>query len=155
VRDGTGKIVVVGVLSSGSSACADSDSYERVSTAAGWLFDSGAAASNVTEMLADCNAFGEAGRCFGEGAAYCVEGDPFFDACASAQSCGFDLEQRGFRCVANGTDPCMGVGDRGVCEGATRLSCVEGELARSPCDACGASCVHSATDGRAVCNANE
>jgi hypothetical protein len=150
-RDAAGNIVVVGVLSTGSGSCADTDRYERVATAADWFVDNGVG-TLTGQALADCDALGDSGRCFGGGALYCEGGAPRHDDCAVGSACGFDRTRKGFRCVPDGTDPCLGIGDRGRCDGDVRLSCTDGAVVSSPCQTCGAVCVTSAADGRAICN---
>ncbi len=153
VRDRDGSVVVAGVLSFGSRNCGDSDEYERVAAAAAWIGDNAPDLAAPGEVLADCDFVGSKGRCFGDGALYCEDETPRYEACETGSSCGFDRSEGGWRCVTDKTDPCRGIGDRGQCDGSVRTWCDAGKVFSSPCDACGAQCVLSAADGEAICNA--
>jgi hypothetical protein len=152
VRDSAGAAVVAGLLTRGSADCATSDEYLRLSSTSAWLQSIGVAPGDAGPPRADCAFVGPQGRCFGDTALWCQDGEPQAAACQPGFTCGFSRAADGFRCVPTGSDPCMGLGDLGTCNGSDRLRCNDGVPVSDPCAACGATCTFSVHTGQAICN---
>ena len=154
LRDSTGRLTVVGVLSRGAVTCAASDEYVRLAPVADWLESNGLSRLNAEPVLADCTLLHGEGRCFGDVAVWCEGTSIYSQSCESGTSCGFSFDTHGYRCVRSGADSCMGVNDRGQCRDNDRLRCIDGVVVFDPCAECNAICRYSVRTGSAICNAN-
>lgn len=149
VRGAGGSVEVAGVLARGAPSCRGPDSYSRVQAASDWI---AAIAGEPPKTTASaCETLGHAGRCFGDTAVYCEDGEQVGVVCAGGSSCGWDKRRRGYRCVAPETDPCRGVTDLGTCVEHRARRCVDGALQELSCPACGGVCTISPTNGKASC----
>jgi hypothetical protein len=148
VRDESGAIRVVGLLTRGSSNCLGSDEYVRLSAAAAWLQP---ALPPGPLSPATCGSLTSVGRCYGSIALWCHSGDLQHDACASqGQGCGWSTQDSGYRCVKDDTDPCLSKNEFGECSDGIAVRCHEGELVQERCDQC-STCARNPLNGWASC----
>ena len=147
MRMDDGTVAVVGVLSAGSISCWGTDEYVRVDVARAWF----AAQIGQTEIDMGCGDLSAVGLCAGSSAIWCRDGAVRAETCGDEQPCGWDVEEKGFRCVPRGTDPCRGYSALGACDGGDAVRCVNGELFRNACSQCGAACVRSPRSGNVTC----
>jgi len=145
-RDGRGRVVVAGLLRSGSANCFGKDVYIKLAPVAAWL-------EQHTDYRTDNDASAESsltatGRCYGSVAIWGQGDKTYRTSCAA---CGWNREAEGFRCVDGGDDPCEGVDDLGECRGSVLLRCATGRLLEWNCGDCGASCARSPRTGSAIC----
>lgn len=150
-RDAHGKVVVGGVLTSGSASCLDEDRYVRLDTIRTWLdeFTGGYVAEH-----SECGTITEAGRCLYGSAMYCDGETLVAEPCAGETACGWDANRLGFRCVAEERDPCFGVDSVGACRDGVASFCVQGVLDEEPCD-CGQTCRIDGRTGGPRCDEPE
>ncbi len=142
VRDSEGRVVVAGVLSSGSTSCLGEDRYVRVDTVADWIAETTGA--TVRETI-ECGGIDARGRCLYGNAVYCGGTSLVSEPCNGDRRCGWDRVARGFRCVLPADDPCGGVDAFGACEAGATLFCHDGRLSRTACS-CGDVCrIHGAS----------
>lgn len=136
VRDGNGRPVVAGVLTSGAASCVERDRYVRLDGIRSWLEETTGGFS-VDE--APCGGISEEGRCLNGVALHCSAEALVAETCSEGTRCGWDRAREGFRCVVPAEDPCQGADSVGSCRGDTALRCDAGELVRVDC-ACGQTC---------------
>jgi hypothetical protein len=130
VRDGSGRVRIAGVLSTGSGSCLERDRYARLDVLADFI------ASVAGEPPPDDGGCGELsgeGRCLYGSALHCDAGTLVAERCDAGTACGWDGAQRGFRCVRPANDPCLGVDSLGACRDGAALVCHEGTLDQQPC----------------------
>jgi hypothetical protein len=136
VRDGDGRPIVAGVLTSGSPSCIERDRYVRLDGIRPWFEETtGGFATNE----APCGGIGEEGRCLHGTALHCAGEALVAEQCAAGSRCGWDSDALGFRCVVPAEDPCLGVDSVGACQGDVAIRCEGGTLARTACT-CGQTC---------------
>jgi len=151
VRAGGGRPAVLGVLSSGSSTCVDSDRYTRVDGLADWIEDNIGEPTGTTSQ--QCGAITHEGRCFYGRAVWCADDALSSQACGAGEHCGWDVAAAGYRCVEPTEDPCAGVDSTGGCVGSRALRCVSGALVDTACAPCEV-CRFSDSDGTPYCAAS-
>lgn len=134
-----GSVRVIGELQGGDSSCIGVDHYTRVDLYRDWIEGHVGVTPDVDQPL--CAALGNAGRCSGSRAIYCVGTVVQRDACGGSAACGWKVDAVGFRCVDPGSDPCNGLDARGTCEGDVASACVDGVMQSADCGACGLVCV--------------
>jgi hypothetical protein len=146
MRSATGAAKVVGALSTGSATCVGKDRFSRVDLAVE-LRD---AIAEFAVEPSECGAITSAGACFGMLAVWCS--GTTLDA-ESCDHCGWSIADSGFRCVKAEEDPCEGLGSVGRCDGEFALTCVDGEVEATECEArCGVTCRRSQRNGQAACH---
>jgi hypothetical protein len=147
VRDREGRVVVAGVLSSGSPSCLGEDRYVRVDTVTDWITE---VAGPTGDESVDCGGIDTRGRCLYGNALYCSGATLVCQTCDGDRRCGWDETAQGFRCVPPSEDPCDGIDSLGACHLGAPAFCNDGRLERSVC-ACGDVCrVHGAS-GEPTC----
>ncbi len=147
VRAPDGMPAIAGVLSRGSPSCLLDDTYVRVDVARDWM------ASVIGPIAiggAECGGITEQGRCLYGSALWCEGTRLASEACAGGQRCGWDSIQSAFRCVNDGSDPCVGVDAFGACRDGAALLCNAGSLQTSACGVC-AGCRIDAKTGALAC----
>ncbi|HEY6725131.1 MAG TPA: trypsin-like serine protease, partial [Polyangiaceae bacterium] len=148
VRDESGRVRTLGILSTGSSDCFGQDSYTRIDPqVADWVAESTGIDCTNSSANAGGQVLGTAGRCFEQLAVWYDDGELQTQACSSEEPCGWSGVERGFRCVKAADDPCEGVSDVGECDGDVAVRCVDGRLEGNPCAACGVQCARSPQTG--------
>jgi hypothetical protein len=148
VRDDNGAVRIWGVLSAGSSSCRDDDVYIRLDRANEWL------AANVDQLAqpsSACGPMGSAGRCYGDRAVFCEQGELRAQSCRAGSGCGYDVDAQGYRCVDRALDPCEGISDLGRCDGVVAQQCDDGVIEQTYCGACGQTCLLDPATGAASC----
>jgi hypothetical protein len=143
IRAPDGAVVVVGVLTSGSSSCVDDDRYLALPPIVDWI--ASMTGSVPRGSAGGCGGIDAEGRCFSGSAVWCDDDALAATPCEGATRCGWDAEARGFRCVAPEADPCSGVDSTGECAGATARRCVRGALEQTACTACEACRIDGST----------
>jgi hypothetical protein len=146
-RDREGRVVVAGVLSSGSTSCLDEDRYVRVDTVADWITETAGATASESAV---CGGIDAQGRCFYGNAVYCSGAELVSQACDGDRSCGWDRNAQGFRCVLSSEDPCNGIDAFGACQEGAAAFCNAGRLERTACT-CGDVCRIHGASGQPVC----
>jgi len=130
-RDATGQVVVLGILSSGSSSCQGTDRFVRLDREIDWLAENGVAGASP----GSCGALSSVGRCFDGQAVWC-EGETLqTESCASGSRCGWDVMRSGYRCV----DPlqgCAGADAFGDCLDGRAIACGSDGRHTADCDPC-------------------
>lgn len=152
VRNEFGEVVLVGVLTSGSGSCAETDTFLFVPSFLEWLAENGVQPIASEAPNADCAQLGDVGRCFQDVALWCDGDTALSQSCQDGHSCGYSHSDGGFRCVPPETDPCQGVSHLGKCNGDDQISCVDGQVVVAPCATSDATCQFSVLDGTAICN---
>jgi hypothetical protein len=140
IRAPDGAPVVAGVLSIGDSTCLQTDRYVRLDAVQAWVTG---IVGNVAPSF-DCGSISAVGRCVFGSALWCASGVLMSDPCAAPNECGWDTEQRAFRCVAATTDPCTGIDVVGACRSNAVEQCIDGGLVRTSCG-CGTCRTNGAT----------
>jgi hypothetical protein len=146
-RGRDGRVVVAGVLSTGSASCREDDNYVRLDAAAAWMDE---IMGTLDGGNADCGAVSAEGRCLFGAALHCDGSTLISDVCEAGTRCGWDTASAGFRCVKPALDPCDGVDSLGGCRDGAAARCVAGTLELEPC-ACGQSCGLDGTTGGPRC----
>jgi hypothetical protein len=146
IRDETGRVVSLGVLSRGSAACNQIDEFSRLDGAYVWLMTTSGV---VTPTEASCGRLSYNGRCFSGVAMWCADNHLEVDPCREGLTCGWSRQAAGFRCVAQ--DPCEGVDNLGACVGAELRRCISGHAAKVSCASCGMACRERSFDGTSEC----
>jgi hypothetical protein len=141
VRDSSGAVVVLGVLTSGSASCLERDRYVRLDTIRTWLTD---VTGSPEPVSAECGGIDAQGRCLYGTALFCDAGTLVAESCGGESACGWSRKDSGFRCVEQGDDPCHGVDSAGACRDGIPSWCVDGRLVQRACD-CSEDCT---VDGR-------
>jgi hypothetical protein len=136
-----GEAKLIGVLSRGDPSCVGKDVYERIDTARDWLDEQLGNAQNNP-----CGTVGPEGRCDAGAAAWCVNGQIVSNECADGTRCGWSTQDRGFRCVHPGEDPCQGVDGAGICVNNVLWRCNRGRLLAKECSPCGEVCSRGPTN---------
>jgi hypothetical protein len=149
VRNGSGRAVVAGVLTSGAASCRERDRYVRLDTIRPWLDE---ITGGFVSDAAPCGGIGPEGRCLYGSALFCSGERLSAEPCGGSTQCGWDDRARGFRCVAPADDSCAGVDSVGACRGGGVARCDHGELALSRC-ACGQECRIDGKTGGPLCDA--
>jgi hypothetical protein len=144
VRDASGRVAVLGVLSAGAQSCVEVDRYLRMEPLVAWI------RSHLTlpEAREACGAIDERGRCFDGRAVYCDGGRLVADACAADTTCGFVPSAQGFRCSA--APSCAGDAF-GFCQAGAAIHCDEAGAVVTECDASGLGCGYAPDTGVATC----
>lgn len=102
VRGEGGRVVIAGVLSSGSASCRKDDHYVRVDALRDWIQE--IAGTYVTQRPS-CGTIATAGRCLYGQALWCEAGELSAERCAGGQRCGWDRAASGYRCVDSDAEP--------------------------------------------------
>lgn len=147
VRAPDGSVVVLGVLSTGSSTCTDEDRYVRVDGILDWVLG---VTGPTGGSRSPCGKIDGAGRCLYGSALHCAGGELVGDPCAAGTACGWDPAANGFRCVDPSSDPCRGVDSVGRCGDGGALRCSTGRLELERCS-CSESCFVDGATGRPSC----
>jgi hypothetical protein len=148
VRDGKGRPIVAGVLTSGAASCVERDRYVRLDGLSSWLEQT---TGGFTTTEVPCGEIDDTGRCLYGSALFCNGGRLEAEACSGDRTCGWDVARSGYRCVAPAEDPCDGVDAVGACRDGAALTCGGGILRREPC-ACGRSCRIDGKTGAPRCS---
>jgi hypothetical protein len=133
--DPNGMARVVGVLARGESSCVGRDDYVRLRSILAWIED-----TQKAHERNPCGALTWEGTCQLGRATWCDVDRVEAIECTGKELCGWDVQQDGFRCVADTDDPCNGVGSSGVCEGSVLRTCERGVVKVTDCHACGLEC---------------
>jgi hypothetical protein len=147
-RGGDGRVLVLGILSSGQDSCVGRDSFVRADLLTDWLATNLPTIANPDRV--PCGQIGASGSCSYGSALRCVDGALLAARCASDQPCGWDVNAKRFGCVAAETDPCQGSGSLGICEGTLAITCESGQRVSTDCAACG-TCRYSTGTGTPQC----
>jgi hypothetical protein len=147
VRAPDGRLVVAGVLTSGSASCRDEDTYVRVDAVVSWIQETIGVRTN---QYRGCGTITSEGRCLYGSALFCAGSELSAEPCADGSQCGWDDEARGYRCVEPTRDACRGVDGVGACRGDEPTRCADGILERTTC-ACGQSCGIDGATGAPRC----
>jgi hypothetical protein len=143
-----GRLVVAGVLSTGSASCRGEDTYVRLDAVQPWLEETtGGLPASVST---DCGTITETGRCLYGSALWCSGTRLVAEACGGEKVCGWDVVELGFRCVSPLRDPCDGVDSVGSCAGGDALFCRDGTLERRACT-CAQTCAIDGATGAPFC----
>jgi hypothetical protein len=143
-----GFVRVYGVLEEGTLICRGDDRYTRVDLDPEW---EGFADSATSHEAKTCGAITTQGRCYGEVAVWCEQGQLERTKCPAGKRCGFSTMASGYRCIDPASDPCEGVPDSGKCDGSRALVCRDGALLHVDCVECADQCVIGPTSGRVAC----
>jgi hypothetical protein len=140
-----GRVVVLGILTSGSASCEQEDRFRRADSFTAFIRD------HVGALPDDdgCGALTFEGRCFDEQAVWCEDGVRRAELCAGARACGWDAAAEGYRCV----DPklgCTGADAFGACVDAGARRCAPDAHEYSKCTPC-QRCGFDPRTGRAAC----
>ncbi len=131
VRDDSGRVAVLGVLSKGEASCRGVDYYARVDTLRVWVEE---VVGALPEPRQSCGNLTDVGRCFDDQAVWCESGELTARLCGTG-SCGWSPLRGGFRC--NEGPVCEG-DDAGRCEGDRLVECASGKRIEMACaDGCG------------------
>ncbi|MFH1807158.1 MAG: trypsin-like serine protease, partial [Pseudomonadota bacterium] len=136
-----GSIRALGALSNGDSSCTGRDNYTRADVYLSWI--EGIVGTTPPLEASGCGSVSSEGRCEAEGgrAVYCDSGTLREDRCdQGGQTCGYDADASGYRCVDVQSDPCQGLDTLGSCQGDTAVWCASGEIRRFNCGQCGWTC---------------
>jgi hypothetical protein len=135
-----GAIRALGALSNGDSSCTGRDNYTRADAYLSWI--EGIAGATPPLSAGACGSVSSEGRCEAEGAraVFCDGGVLRDVVCGGGQSCGYDADASGYRCIDAASDPCQGLDALGRCEGDTALWCAGGTLREFNCGQCGWTC---------------
>jgi len=144
IRDRSGRVAVLGVLSNGAASCVEIDQYLRVEPVLGWIQSH----LELPSASDDCGEIDARGRCFDGLAVYCRDGQLRSEACSDRTSCGFSPEADGFRCAE--TPRCYGDAF-GLCHAGTAARCDDTGADAISCDALGLRCAYVASTGMASC----
>jgi len=147
VRAPDGRLVVAGVLTSGSASCRDEDTYVRLDGLASWIEETIGVRTNEYR---GCGTITSEGRCLYGSALFCEGSELSAQTCAGGSQCGWDVDARGYRCVEPTRDACRGVDGVGACRGEEATRCANGILERTIC-ACGESCGIDGATGAPRC----
>ncbi len=148
VRDTNGRLVVAGVLSTGSTTCRDFDVYVRADLLRDWV-DFHIGTGPLPEEK--CGDVTEVGFCRRGVAIWCGGEEVTAETCNSEQVCGWSIESSGYRCLNPEEDLCEGVDDVGVCEDGLARRCKMGTIVESDCEECGLDCALDSAQGRMIC----
>src|SRR5262249_16431034 len=127
IRGDDGRAYTLGVLSTGTVSCIDSDSYVRLDPLAQWLIARGQLTDEpASPVPGEYERLGAEGRCFDERAVWFDAAGLHASVCSDDTACGWDRTVRGYRCVAATDDPCTGIDDVGRCEQGIARRCIGG-----------------------------
>jgi hypothetical protein len=143
-----GAVRVAGVLSNGDESCLGRDNFTRTDLARAWIEEHTGPLEGSGEQ--GCGAIGRAGYCEEERAIWCGNERVQIDDCSLGESCGWDGEAGGFRCIT-GTDPCEGFDAYGGCDSNVARWCDNGVPRARDCNMCGQICVEAAGAEGANC----
>jgi len=130
--DADGSIRVIGVLSHGDESCVGYDTFTRVDAHRDWI------ESYTGSTLIPNGACGDitpTGRCVGSMALWCDLDVLQTKACSSDDTCGWDPNANGFRCIS-GDDSCEGRDGYGRCADGVAQWCESGVLKQRDCAEC-------------------
>jgi hypothetical protein len=144
IRDRSGQVAVLGVLSKGDASCVGQDEYLRVDGLLEWV----RGFTDLPERRAACGSIDTRGRCFEEQAVWCENGRLQAAACSRGEACGFAPELAGFRCSM--APRCAG-DHFGRCVSRAALRCDENGASRSACQSDGMHCGYDHQSGMAIC----
>ncbi|HET7542024.1 MAG TPA: trypsin-like serine protease, partial [Polyangiaceae bacterium] len=147
VRDSTGRVRVIGVLSAGSASCLALDLYSRLDGLEDWI--QSIAGVSVAEPQ-PCAAISSQGRCLYGNAVWCEGNELHASFCNSGSRCAWSGEDAGFRCITQGAT-CADVDAIGVCRKGDAVRCVEAHEAVEDCGPC-ASCRVDGLSGVPYCD---
>jgi hypothetical protein len=146
VRDDSGRLAVLGVLSQGSVECAGADRFARIDRALGWI------RIQLGELPADsagCGAVDAAGLCLDGRAIHCDGTQLRVSLCRAPSLCAWDAARHGYRCT-EASAACDGVDQHGACHDTRAVTCEAGAPRVLDCAACGYACGRSSA-GFASC----
>lgn len=149
VRGPDGGVNVMAILSEGSPSCTGIDRFVRVDVANDWIASYAGVAGDAPP--APCGRITSEGACFGAQAVWCEHDALATAACDDARPCGWNADERGYRCRRAQGDPCEGVDQAGRCGPDGALSCAAGSLRLRACAACGLECDRAPETGAATC----
>jgi hypothetical protein len=141
-----GSARVFGVLYGGSLDCLGRDVFTRVDAARSWIRDRVGADCPSSS----CGALTPTGRCIGGRAAWCDGGVVRGARCLEDETCGWDPDAGGFRCIEPGRASCAGTDELGRCLGATLERCSGAVRESADCSSGGGTCIVD-TLGAATC----
>jgi hypothetical protein len=147
VRAPAGPVRVAGILTAGAASCVDRDRYLRLDPLSEWVSEIAGSSAARNEP---CGGISEEGRCLYGSALFCDEGKLVGEPCAEAAGCGWDRQERGFRCIEAKVNPCAGVDSIGACIDGVPRRCNAGMLEGETC-ACGAVCRVDGKTGGPAC----
>jgi hypothetical protein len=148
VRNPSGAVAALGVLSGGSFDCVGTDDYVRLSAASGWLDTHLGPRERDESPGIPCTTLGAEGRCYANAAVWCDSDVLNAESCPEDAPCGWSTRAAGYRCVPVADDPCRGVTDLGRCDAGVAIRCADGVLET---DACANGCFRSPTTGAVTC----
>jgi hypothetical protein len=145
-RDASGRVAVLGVLSSGSASCQGTDRFVRLDRQSAWL-----AAAGVDGIgHGSCGGLSAAGRCFDGRPVWCEAGEVRTESCAGTFRCGWDRVREAYRCVDPAQD-CAGADGFGDCSSGRLTVCgSDGRIETRDCLPC-ARCGFDPASGIASC----
>lgn len=143
VRDETGQVAVLGVLSKGDVTCRGLDYYERVDGLGAWIEPLTGEQPAPTRACGDVD---EVGRCFDGRAVWCDDGALRTQDCGSL-SCGWTDAEGGYRCAESVA--CAG-DETGRCTGARTVSICRRD-GRAFEETCATACGYDPQSGVARC----
>jgi len=135
-------ILILGVLSRGSTSCVGVDRYLRVDALVPWI-----EATREQAGANPCGGLSWEGSCEGGAPSWCAGAVIDGEACAPPSVCGWSVQTAGFRCVEPADDPCDGVGPVPECRDTMVTRCDAGRLVQTDCAPCGLRCVRGAQGG--------
>lgn len=142
----TGRIEVVGVLSSGDNTCTDEDRYTRLAPRLGFIEDATLDPPPSYPPVCDGELTIE-GACTEDGSLRtCDETGAAIRSCPPGTVCAWSNVTAAYDCVDTALSACGSVTQLGSCSGDVLQWCDAGVLKTRDCGACGGSC--RAIDGR-------
>ncbi|MCG8423779.1 MAG: trypsin-like serine protease [Proteobacteria bacterium] len=142
-----GTVRVAGALSMGDPQCRGEDQFTRTDSWQEWLESHTGPTAGGDNT---CGRIDLAGRCDGNTAMWCQDGQLSTETCAEGATCGWDESQGSFRCITE-PDPCQGFDSRGGCDGDVARWCESGVPKSRNCGGCGDVCDRFATTEGAYC----
>lgn len=144
IRDRSGRVGILGLLSTGDASCVGKDEYLRVDGLGEWLRNAG----DLPPPSDACGGIDGRGRCFDDLAVWCEHGGLSVATCSAGRACGMSAELGGFRC----TKAPLCAGDHfGRCVDGVALVCDEGGERASVCQSREADCHYEHQSGLAAC----
>lgn len=144
IRDRSGQVGILGVLSTGDASCVGKDEYLRVDGLEQWL-------GGVVALPQPSDACGEIdgrGRCFDDLAVWCEDERLSAASCVAAETCGWVVELGGFRCA---TAPVCAGDHFGRCVNGVARVCDEHAESASVCQLRDMTCHYEHRSGMVTC----